>query len=191
MQRFERGAPNQLWQMDFKGPVGWEAPVGPLSVLDDHSRYAIALARDLVDARRACAAAAERGFPTLRRARRNADGSRHAVVEHARGGGLDLVDRVADEARDPAAFQRISASADARKSGTIPRRDGRDDEAARISRAREQRQEWLDGFRQEYNHVRPHEALGMRTPATVWSKSVRAYQTASAGLGIPAGAEKD
>ena len=37
------GAANQLWQMDFKSPVGWEAPVGPLSVLDDHSRYAIAL----------------------------------------------------------------------------------------------------------------------------------------------------
>ena len=29
--------------MDFKGPVGWEAPVGPLSVLDDHSRYVVAL----------------------------------------------------------------------------------------------------------------------------------------------------
>jgi transposase InsO family protein len=29
--------------MDLKGPLGWQAPVGPLSVLDDHSRYAIAL----------------------------------------------------------------------------------------------------------------------------------------------------
>jgi transposase InsO family protein len=43
VQRFERVAPNQMWQMDFKGPVGWNAPMGPLSVLDDHSRYAIAL----------------------------------------------------------------------------------------------------------------------------------------------------
>ena len=43
VKRFERGAPNQLWQMDFKSPMGWEAPVGPLSMLDDHSRYAIAL----------------------------------------------------------------------------------------------------------------------------------------------------
>ena len=42
-QRFERGAPNQLWQMDFKSPVGWGAPVGPLSLLDDHSRYVIDL----------------------------------------------------------------------------------------------------------------------------------------------------
>src|SRR5271155_341426 len=33
VQRFSRSAPNQLWQMDFKGPVGWQAPVGPLSIL--------------------------------------------------------------------------------------------------------------------------------------------------------------
>jgi transposase InsO family protein len=45
VQRFERAAPNQLWQMDFKGSKGWgwETAVGPLSVLDDHSRYLIAL----------------------------------------------------------------------------------------------------------------------------------------------------
>jgi hypothetical protein len=30
--------------MDFKGPKGWPQPVGPLSVLDDHSRYVILLA---------------------------------------------------------------------------------------------------------------------------------------------------
>jgi len=43
LQRFERAEPNQLWQMDFKGSTGWETAVGPLSVLDDHSRYLIAL----------------------------------------------------------------------------------------------------------------------------------------------------
>jgi transposase len=37
-ERFERAAPNELWQMDFKGPKLWQQPVGPLSVLDDHSR---------------------------------------------------------------------------------------------------------------------------------------------------------
>jgi transposase len=44
VQRFERGRPNELWQMDFKGPKNWPQPVGPLSVLDDHSRYLITLA---------------------------------------------------------------------------------------------------------------------------------------------------
>lgn len=43
MGRFEREAPNQLWQMDFKGQKGADAAIGPLSVLDDHSRYLVAL----------------------------------------------------------------------------------------------------------------------------------------------------
>jgi len=43
-ERFERSSPNELWQMDFKGDV----PVTggrcyPLSILDDHSRYALGL----------------------------------------------------------------------------------------------------------------------------------------------------
>lgn len=42
-QRFERDAPNQLWQMDFKSPKGCQQPVGPLSVIDDHSRFVVAL----------------------------------------------------------------------------------------------------------------------------------------------------
>jgi len=39
-----------------------------------------------------------------------------------------------------------------------------------------QRQVWLDAFRHEYNHLRPHEALQMRTPHQLWQKSVRPYQ---------------
>lgn len=42
-QRFERATPNELWQMDFKGPKSWHQPVGPPSVLDDHSHYVVAL----------------------------------------------------------------------------------------------------------------------------------------------------
>jgi hypothetical protein len=41
--RFQRAAPNELWQMDFKSPKGWNAAVGPLSVLDDCSRYLLVL----------------------------------------------------------------------------------------------------------------------------------------------------
>jgi hypothetical protein len=39
----------------------------------------------------------------------------------------------------------------------------------------ELQQAWLDQFRQEYNQVRPHEALGMKTPASVWRPSPRHY----------------
>lgn len=45
-QRFERAAPNELWQMDFKGHFGIGtrgARCHPLTVLDDHSRYNLVL----------------------------------------------------------------------------------------------------------------------------------------------------
>jgi transposase InsO family protein len=43
--RFERARPNELWQMDFKGHVALHAGrLHPLTVLDDHSRFAVVLA---------------------------------------------------------------------------------------------------------------------------------------------------
>jgi hypothetical protein len=36
-------------------------------------------------------------------------------------------------------------------------------------------QSWLDEFRWEHNHVRPHEALGMQTPVSHWRRSERSY----------------
>ena len=43
--RFERSRPNELWQMDFKGHVALHAGrLHPLTVLDDHSRFAVVLA---------------------------------------------------------------------------------------------------------------------------------------------------
>ena len=43
-QRFERAAPNELWQMDFKGEFKLsQGRCYPLTVLDDHSRFAVAL----------------------------------------------------------------------------------------------------------------------------------------------------
>jgi transposase InsO family protein len=42
--RFERAQPNDLWQMDFKGHFALGAGrCHPLSVLDDHSRFAVGL----------------------------------------------------------------------------------------------------------------------------------------------------
>jgi transposase InsO family protein len=43
-ERFERAAPNELWQMDYKGHFATAAGrCHPLTVVDDHSRYAVAL----------------------------------------------------------------------------------------------------------------------------------------------------
>ena len=44
MGRFEAAGPNHLWQMDFKGPLRLSGGPGSiLSVLDDHSRFLVAL----------------------------------------------------------------------------------------------------------------------------------------------------
>ncbi|SDN78856.1 Transposase InsO and inactivated derivatives [Afipia sp. GAS231] len=43
--RFEHPAPNDVWQMDFKGrfPLGDRQMCHPLTMIDDHSRYALCL----------------------------------------------------------------------------------------------------------------------------------------------------
>lgn len=45
-QRFEKEAPNLLWQMDFTGwvPLAGHGRCHPLTIVDDHSRYAVCLA---------------------------------------------------------------------------------------------------------------------------------------------------
>lgn len=45
----------------------------------------------------------------------------------------------------------------------------------------------FDGFRQEYNDERPHEALGMKTPAEVYRPSGRAYPERLEPVSYPAG----
>ena len=43
-KRFEHAEPNALWQMDFKGDVAFgQGRLHPLTVIDDHSRYAVVL----------------------------------------------------------------------------------------------------------------------------------------------------
>ena len=43
-QRFEHPAPNDLWQMDFKGQFPLrQGYCHPLTVIDDHSRFSVAL----------------------------------------------------------------------------------------------------------------------------------------------------
>jgi transposase InsO family protein len=43
--RFEHEAPNDLWQMDFKGHVGMRhGRCHPLTILDDHSRFSLCIA---------------------------------------------------------------------------------------------------------------------------------------------------
>jgi len=173
--RFEREAPNQLWQMDFKGPVGWNAPTGPLAVLDDHSRYAIALAETgstraepvqerLQEAFARCglpeAMLMDHGTPWWNM--QAASGWTWLTVWLMRQG----IQLYLSGYRHPQTQGKVE-----RFNGVL--------EAARQKRgwgAGPEQQPWLDAFRQEYNYERPHQALQMKTPGSVWHRSQRPYQ---------------
>lgn len=64
--RFEYAAPNMVWQMDFKGDVGLSCGqrCHPLTVIDDHSRFAVCLE---ACANQQAATVRARLEPTLRR----------------------------------------------------------------------------------------------------------------------------
>jgi transposase InsO family protein len=188
VERFERRAANQLWQMDFKSPVGWDAPVGPLSVLDDHSRYAIALEgtwstkaepvqQRLIEAFESCGMPEEmlmdHGTPWWNM--KAVAGWTWLTVWIMRQ-GIQLHFSGYRHPQTQGKVERFhGALGAAMKRRGIP--------------GSEQRQLWLDEFRHEYNHLRPHEALGMKTPAAVWSKSSRRYVEKPRTWEYEAGAE--
>ena len=69
-RRFERAAPNELWQMDFKGPKGFRERSGPLSVIDDHSRYLLTLQHLENGVWRRCKTVYDRRLKRMERRRR-------------------------------------------------------------------------------------------------------------------------
>jgi transposase InsO family protein len=188
LQRFSRSAPNQLWQMDFKGPVGWQAPLGPLSILDDHSRYAITL-------HGTWSSKAELVKERLEEAFQRCGVPQKMLMDHgtpwwnmkAATGWTWLTVWMMKQGLQ----LHFSGYRHPQTQGKVERFHG-SLQAATQRRGwpwGEDRQRWLDEFRYEYNHVRPHEALGMKTPATVWNKSARKYQPPTPAWEYERGAE--
>jgi transposase InsO family protein len=188
LRRFEREEPNQLWQMDFKSPKGWGQPVGPLSVIDDRSRYAItlfqtgttraeAVREQLVQAFRGCgvpeAMLMDHGIPWWNGA--------------AAGGWTQLTVWLMKQG----VRLYLSGVRHPQTQGKVERFHGALEKARRLRGLPEPdlRQRWLDDFRQDYNHVRPHEALGMQTPASVWQPSSQPYDPDPSPWLYPDGAE--
>jgi len=188
VQRFERGAPNQLWQMDFKGPVGWQAPVGPLSIVDDHSRYTITL-------HGTWSSKAEPVKEQLEEAFARCGVPEEMLMDHgtpwwnmkAATGWTWLTVWMVKQG----IAVHFSGYRHPQTQGKVERFHGALEAAARRRGWPwgEDRQRWLDEFRFEYNHIRPHEALGMKTPATAWNKSARKYQPQTAAWEYENGAE--
>ena len=188
LRRFERAQPNQLWQMDFKGPKGWDQAVGPLSVLDDHSRYALALENTGSTQARGVQAVLERVF-------RESGVPEEMLMDHGtpwfntqgRMGWSQFTVWLMDQD----VSLRFSGVRHPQTQGKVERFH-RSLTAALLRRGRPEdgeRQTWLNDFRQEYNCVRPHEALQMKTPDQVWHKSPRMFRESQSAWQYPAGSE--
>ena len=176
-QRFEHEHPNDLWQMDFKGYIELDSGRRclPFTVLDDHSRFDLALD--------ACGSTPTRAV-------------REHLREVFRRYGLPL--RInADNGPpwgSPARPGQLTALAiwlirmDIRTSYSRPghpQTNGKDERFHRTLKAEllagrhfqslKSIQQAFDTWRQMYNHERPHQALGMATPISRYQPSPRAY----------------
>jgi transposase InsO family protein len=173
LQRFERKEPNELWQMDFKGPQGFNKSTGPLSIIDDYSRYVLAL--------RHLGSTKLQGVQATLRATMEGNGQpEYLLVDHgipwyngwSPWGWTELtvwilqhgIRIILSGVRHPQTQGKVE-----RMHGALQRAIGKRKGAA-------DQQAWLDAFRQEYNHVRPHEGIDMVVPAQRWQPSPRAFQ---------------
>jgi transposase InsO family protein len=175
--RFEHAAPNDLWQIDFKGHFETdEGTCHPLTVLDDHSRYNIVLqgcaTPNGAHVRQALIGAFERfGMPL----RMNADNgppwgssSRH---EH----GITTLTIWLIELGIWISHSRPMHPQTNGKEERFHRTLKEDVLQGRRYRTLDDAQQAFDEWRQIYNQQRPHEAIGLATPVTRYLPSKRAY----------------
>ena len=187
VQRFERERPNQLWQMDFKGLGRPGLGYSPFSTLDDMSRYALGL-RPLSDHRSAsifnalwdlfgefglpeailsdnesCFADVTRKGPSWLEAQLWLLGIRtpHCRPYHPQTQGkIERFHRTLED-EYPGKLRHLDLA-----------------EADRVYRT----------CLHEYNFERPHEALGMKPPAQVYTPSPRKRPSKPPEHHIPEGA---
>jgi transposase InsO family protein len=176
-RRFARAAPNDLWQMDAKGhyPLGPRRRCHPLSIVDDHSRFAVGLY----------------ALATL-----HAVHVRTALIECFERYGVPLA-MLMDHGtpwwatRNEAGLSTLSVFLMKQGIRLTHGRIGHPQTQGKVERFHRtlgERLRWwgvptdLAGFvaafaefREEYNEVRPHEALGQEPPALHFQRSGRAY----------------
>lgn len=174
-QRFERAAPNELWQMDFKGhfPVG-AGRCHPLTVIDDHSRFLVTLAA-CADERRSSVE------PALGETFRRYGLPEAILVDNGPPWGKDSQSR---HTRLTAWLMRLGVAVhhgrpyhpqtrgkNERLNGTLAREVVEAEDFADLATL----QARFDAWREIYNNLRPHEAIGDRPPASRYLRSPRTF----------------
>ena len=183
-QRFEHDAPNDLWQMDFKGTIALgRGRCDPLTVLDDHSRYNLALSA-IPDMRSATVQKVL--TDTFRRyglpVRMNMDNGSPWGSPRGHSRGLTVLSIWLVRLGIRVSFSRPAH----------PQTNGKDERFHRTlagevlnGRAftdRTQLQRAFDHWREIYNTVRPHDSLGLATPSTRYRTSGRAFPSTLAPI---------
>jgi len=175
--RFERSTPNELWQMDGKGKYrSQDGTCYPLSILDDHSRYAVGLYG-------LTAFTAEQVYPCLVRTFERYGVPEAMLMDHGtvwwgttNGYGLTWLSVRLIEQGIGLYYGRVHHP---QTQGKVERFHRTLEEAMRHRGKPKWMTQWpaaLEEFQQVYNERRPHEALGMKRPVERYRASARAYQ---------------
>ena len=167
--------PNRVWCADFKGwfRTGDGERIDPLTISDAYSRYLFRCqAVEKTDTARVQAifeaAFREYGMPAAIRTDNGAPFASRALAGLSRLAVWWMKLGIVPE--------RIEAG--------HPEQNGRHERMHRTLKQevtqpaaanRREQQRVMDRFRQEYNQLRPHEALGMETPAAVYQSSPRRF----------------
>lgn len=176
LKRFEREAPNELWQMDFKGPFqGMRGKCHPFCVVDDHSRFALGVfALSKTDGagvgRRLREVFEQYGVP-------DSILMDHGVPWWSACNGHGLTRLGVDLIRQGIRL-RYSGIGHPQTQGKVERFHGTLGKAMDLHEPVQTLRGWqrlMDRFRQQYNQVRPHEAIQMRVPADLYRPSARRY----------------
>lgn len=174
--RFVREYPNELWQMDFKGdyPLG-RGRCYPLSVVDDHSRYALGV----------FALGGQSGYAvygSLVSIFKRYGIPEAFLIDHgipwwsSNGHGLTWL-AVALLKQDIRLY--FSGLRHPQTQGKVERFHRTLSDSIRHRGRPETLADWqraLDRFVDEYNYLRGHESLDMNVPAKLYQPSCRAYQ---------------
>lgn len=189
-KRFERSDPNELLQMDFKGhfELGNGQRCHPLTILDDHSRFNLAVRalpgerRELVEPELICVFETY-GLPS------------QMLMDHGPPWGaasdgaftvftvwlIDLgITVIHGRPRHPQTQGKLERLHRTLKADVI---------AGRLYRDHEHSQDAFDEWRETYNHERPHEAIGLEVPASRYRMSRRSYTSVIPAWEYPPGTD--